>query len=423
MYRCLVASICLPAVLAMYGCDSAPAKEDNKAAKRSTEASKDWSPNDWMKNDLAPPKKKAPPTAPPVRQDAPAKPKPQPATGPGWQCAPTVHDFGEVWAGKTVQHNFEFQNVGTAPLLIPKPKAHCSCSSAADWSKNVAPGQTGSIPFQLKTTNKFGPVQEYLEVETNDPKVPMVRLWMKGTVKTVCQCEVIEDANASSPAKLKEIKKRRGYFGKIKTGDSLHRVVRMRNTTGEPLTLELMPPRGVGPQFTFDLRVVEPGEVFDVTIDGKPPFPTGRTGTTLMFKTNVRERPFYRLPVLATVPPRIEVIPHKIVADERSWQIKRRRIRIHNNGSTPIKVTGLAVSDPAYKVKLLDRDPKQPTQIQVEVLLPDGDYRPPPYGEVVRVETNDAEKPVIELMVLPDLRKPATPRPADKPLTMHPVKL
>ncbi len=422
MYRCLAGSICLLAVLTLVGCDSAPDKDKKKAPKRSAKASKDWSPNAWMDSDLTPPKK-APPVAQPVRPDTPAKPTEQSATGPAWQCAKTVHDFGEVWEGKVVQYRFEFQNIGTAPLLIPKPKAHCSCSSAADWSKQVAPGQTGFIPFQLRTQNKFGPVQAYLDIQTNDPSVPTTRVWMRGTVKTVCQSEVIEDAKAALPAEIMAIKKRKGYFDKIKTNERLHRVVRRRNTSGAPPTLKKMPPRGVGARFKFDFQVVEPGEVFDVTIDGEPPFPIGRSGTTLMFRTNVRDRPYYRLPVLATVPPRIEVIPHKIVADETSWKIKRRRIRIDNNGQTPIKVTGLAVSDPAFKVKLLGRDPKQPKQIQVEVLLPDGDYHPPPYGEVVRIETSDAEKPVIELMVLPDLRKPATPRPADKPLQMHPVKL
>jgi len=422
MYRCVAGSICLLAVLTLLGCDSAPAKDKNRSAKRSSKATKDWSPNAWMKDDLAPPKK-APPVAQPPRQDVPPNPTERPKTGPGWQCLSAVHDFGEIWEGKVVRHRFEFQNVGTASLVIPKPKAHCSCSSAEDWSKEVAPGQTGYIPFTLKTRNKFGTVQEYLDIKTNDPSVPATRVWMKGVVKTVCQSEVIEDAKATTPALLKAVKKRKGYFDKIKTDDRLHRVVRLRNTSGSPLTLEMVPPRVAGAQFKFDFRVVEPGEVFDVTIDGEPPFPIGRHGTTLRFKTNVAERPYYSLPVVATVPERIEVVPSKIVVDERSSKTKRRHIRIINNGKTPIKVTGLAVSDPAYKVTILGPNPKRPKEIRIQVLLPDGDYRPPPYGEVVRIETSDPEKPVIERMVLPHLRDPATPRPADKPLEMHAVEM
>lgn len=422
MFRCLAGSLCLLGVSTFFGCDSAPAK-DEEAAKPLKKSDENFSPNAWMQTDLTRPKKVAPIAPTPVRQDAPVMPPAkQPKSGPAWQCTTTLHDFGEVWAGATIEHRFEFQNVGTAPLIIPKPKAHCSCSSAPDWSSEVAPGQTGIIPFSLKTQNKFGPVQEYLDIETNDPLVPKTRVWMQGTVKTVCQCEVIEDAEAPAPEQLEAVKNRKGYFDKIKATDRLHRVVRMRNTSGAPLTLEMMPPAAVARQFKFDFKVVEPGQVFDLTIDGEPPFPVGRSGTSLIFRTNIPERRNYILPVVATVPERIEIIPNKIVADETSWQVKRRLIRINNNGSTPIKVTALAVSDPLYKIKLLEPDPKQPAQIQVEVLLPEGDYRPPPYGEVVRIETTDAEKAVIELMVLPSLTKPAAPRPADKPLTLHPAK-
>jgi hypothetical protein len=56
-------------------------------------------------------------------------------------------------------------------------------------------------------------------------------------------------------------------------------------------------------------------------------------------------------------------------------------------------------------------------------VLPAGEYFPPPYGEVIRIETTDAEKPLIEIMVLPDLQPSGAPRPADKPLEFYPGKL
>ena len=124
------------------------------------------------------------------------------------------------------------------------------------------------------------------------------------------------------------------------------------------------------------------------------------------------------------MPPRIEIIPHKIVADANSKEIKARTIRITNNEAPPFKVTSVAVSDPNFRVKV--RPPNLANlneTITIDVVLPDGDYRPPLWGEVVRIETSDSEKSLIEINVLPHLRRPPTPRPAELPLEFHPGEI
>ena len=116
------------------------------------------------------------------------------------------------------------------------------------------------------------------------------------------------------------------------------------------------------------------------------------------------------------------MIPTKIVANMKRATSKKRPITIKNHGTTPVKVTSVACSSPDYRVTLLPPDPAKPNETVIEVILPAGDYTPPTYGEVVRIETTDAEKSQIDVMVLPSFA-PATPRPADKPLTFYPGKM
>lgn len=351
--------------------------------------------------------------------------------GPRWVCQQPTIDFGEVWAGETVTREFTFRNVGTGLLEISRIKAHCSCSASDDYTKTVAPGGSGVIPFVLKTTNKpFGPLREYLTVETNDPKTTGTKIWLKGAIRTVVHPEVTFDAlgerdrMAGKRAKPLRSGKAVLAFGKIETGDRLHRVVRLRNTSGQhPLTLSLQP-IPANSLFQVEFTETTPGEEFELVVTADPPIPTGRPRTRLWFKTNVPGHAEYQLWASAYVPPRVEVSPPERMLLNPKYAGPERTIRIINNGTTPVAVTSIACSDPAYRFILQPPDPKSPNTQAIKVLFPGGkSYVPPAYGELIEIGTNDWEKPVIRIPVLPYSREAVPPRPADKPLVMHPVPI
>lgn len=341
------------------------------------------------------------------------------AAGPKWACDELSFDFGSVYAGAVVRHPFKFRNVGNQVLQVLQIKPRCSCSVAESYTRSLKPGEAGIIPFRLNTQNKEGFLDEWLEVSTNDPARPKMTIRLNGVVKTVCSLEVISDAGAATAAELKKKAKMRGAFGRIKSTDRLHRVIRMTNKTPQPLSLALRPIRPSTSRFKADLKEVRPGQEFELTIIGEPPFPEGSTFAALDFVTNISDQPMYTVRVSGYVPPRIEVMPPKIVVGVNSWNIKKRSITITNNGTSLFKVTKVAVSNPDFKLSLQPPDPAKPNKTVINVPLPPGNYRPPPYGEVVRIETTDAEKPVIEIFILPSMTQRRTSRPADKPLTFH----
>lgn len=341
------------------------------------------------------------------------------AEGPKWACDELSFDFGSVYAGTPVRHPFRFRNVGNQVLQVLQIKPRCSCSVAESYDRSLEPGQAGVIPFRLNTLHKEGFVDEWLEVKTNDPVRPKMTIRLNGVVKTVCSLEVIYDAGATTAAELKRKAKFRGAFGRIKATDRLHRVVRMTNKASQPLSLTLRSIRPLGSPFKAELKEVRPGQEFELTITGEPPFPVGSTIAAIDLSTNIPDQPLYTVRASAYVAPRIEVIPPKIVVDRNTYTIKNRHITITNNGTSPFKVTKVAVSNPDFTLSMRPPDPAKPNQTMIDVPLPPGDYRPPPYGDVIRIETNDAEKPVIEIYILPSMTRPRTPRPADKPLTFY----
>jgi hypothetical protein len=80
-----------------------------------------------------------------------------------------VHDFGTILEGIVITHNFIVENKGNETLLIPRVRSVCACA-VADYSKEVLPGQKGSITVEFDSKGSGGMTADHkIRVETNDP--------------------------------------------------------------------------------------------------------------------------------------------------------------------------------------------------------------------------------------------------------------
>jgi hypothetical protein len=349
--------------------------------------------------------------------------------GPRWVCDQPVIDYGKVWVDTVVQQTFTFRNAGNQVLTLGKPLARCSCSSATDYPKEVPPGGTGKITYMLKTERKpYGPCVEYITVPTNDPVNPKPQITLQGFIFTAIDPVVVYDAvyeRAKIAGKLplpEEPTKQGALFGRVKSDDRLERVIKLNNTSGRPLTLT-MQPVSPGVPFQIELQQPAPDQEYQLVVKMDPPIRVGQWYTVVNLQTNIPEQPVYQVYVAAEVPPRVEIVPPgKIVIDQDMYPQKERRITISNHGTTPVNVLAISTSEPRYGIQLLPRDPAKPEDQVINIALPGGSsYRPPPYGEMIEIKTNDAEVPLIQMQILPSLSTPVAPRPADKPLQMYPV--
>lgn len=421
---CLIALSFCPAGCENKSTESKPTAADAQTANATPEQSAtDAEFLDEMGKELAGQRRQIAPQTPP-----PAPPVTPASGGPQWQLTNDTIDFGTVWAGVEVLKNFTYRNVGGQPLDIIEIKPHCSCSAAENYTKQVPPGGEGIVPFRLKTNNKQGPVREYLDITTNDPARRIMRVWLSGNVMQVCTVEVVEDslyeklrAEGRAPAAFPTRSK--GNFGRIEKDDVLRRVVKLINTSGvEPLKLQMLP-LPANSRFSVEMTETIPGQEYAMTIVGHGPFPEGYTTMAVQLRTNVPEQPFYQVPISANVPPRIEVRPPKIVIDRKLIKATERLIRIINNGTAPLHITGLECTDPRFNLEMMPGAYDETKSYNFKMIVPGEDYVPPPYGEIIRIHTDDAEKKVIEILVLPSLRANPTPRPADKPATFYPGKM
>src|SRR5438094_63322 len=120
--------------------------------------------------------------APVPAPTAPTSPVTIGAIGPKIQFQTPVYDFGKVKSGDPVKYTFIFTNTADELLILTNVQPSCGCTTAGDWSRQVEPGKTGTIPVQFNSANYGGQVLKTVTVTCNDKTQPSVGLQLKGTV-------------------------------------------------------------------------------------------------------------------------------------------------------------------------------------------------------------------------------------------------
>lgn len=312
----------------------------------------------------------------------------------------TVHDFGSVWSGPTLQHSFSIKNTGDAPLEIKKVKPSCGCTIAGTYPNTIAPGDSGSFPFSMNSSKLRSRFEKSITISSNDPVTPELRLRLKGEVKNYVDM-VPDNAN----------------FGRVIGQEPQERVLNITNNTDKPLQLTLDPP--ADSKFKFELSEKEKGQKFELRVTAQPPFQPGQMTTTVKLTTNIELQPALEVVATANIPERLDIQPPSITVTKSPEDAAAkdsgltRVIRFTNYGATPVKVLEAVSDDPEnVKVTLNERTPGQAYTVTVNM---PASYEPPTAGRTITLKTDDKEKPEVKIPVLSGQRPRAAEKTAKRP--------
>lgn len=93
------------------------------------------------------------------------------------------HDFGKVKSGSVHQFIFSFQNSGKGLLKIKNIRTSCGCTAALASSREITPGNSGTIKAELDTGGLSGKISRSILLYTNDPKTPLITLMLYADVE------------------------------------------------------------------------------------------------------------------------------------------------------------------------------------------------------------------------------------------------
>ena len=79
----------------------------------------------------------------------------------------SVHDFGTITEGDTVEYLYKFVNKGELPLIINNITASCGCTTP-DWPRTpVAPGEESEVRVRFNSRGKRGEQRKTVTVYAN----------------------------------------------------------------------------------------------------------------------------------------------------------------------------------------------------------------------------------------------------------------
>ena len=113
-------------------------------------------------------------------------------------------DWGQIqYDGAKASKTFKILNSGSEILKLFNIKTSCTCTSAqliidgqksplfamhggSSWVGEVAPGKEAELEIVFDQTfhgpSGVGPIERYIDIETNDSNQPKIEFYLKGTV-------------------------------------------------------------------------------------------------------------------------------------------------------------------------------------------------------------------------------------------------
>lgn len=93
------------------------------------------------------------------------------------------YQYGEIFQGEKIDHDFIITNAGVNPLIIHKVKSTCGCIKTSLTKTEISKGESAIIHVDFDSFGKEGKDSRSIYVYLNDPEKSAVTLDLNGIVK------------------------------------------------------------------------------------------------------------------------------------------------------------------------------------------------------------------------------------------------
>jgi len=334
-------------------------------------------------------------------RQAPAPAAPAAATtnavGPKIHFAEPMYDFGKMQAGEPVKHTYVFTNTGDSLLILNSVQPQCGCTTAGQWTKEVAPGQAGSIPIQFNTTAYNGPVFKQVTVTCNVTSQPTLFLQLRGTV--------YRPYEVSPPLAVLNVPADR---------ETASAVVTITNHTDQPFIV--FQPQSANRMFSAELTTNVPGKSYQITVSTVPPLSPGNVQGQITVKSSWTNTPVIAVTVVANVQPPVMVIPPQVtLAPGPLTGPVTNSVTVQNNSTNVMQLSEPVVNVPGVEAWLKETSPGR--SYTASMAFPQGFEVPPGQHVELSIKSSNPRFPVVKVPVV------QMPRPVvhTKPLPSGPI--
>ncbi len=361
-----------------------------------------------------------PPEGAPAIRRVPAATQPakssQPGAGPRLEVDHDEWNFGEVWQGEQLSHEFKLTNVGDAPLEFIRIRTSCGCTMPSQPRSPLGPGESDTMTVKYDSNRKARHARQTVTLETNDPSRPEVVLQVVGEVRPVFEIKPT-DGLVFAQLLREAVEKRSVEITNLYTAK-----VALKLAEGQELK-----------SCSVEVKELEPGMRYEVTATTKPPLAVGRVQQNVKFTTGLPRMPEINLNVYWYVQPPVEVSPLKLFLSKASSKEMVRQLRVTYTPDQPVEIAAVKPSHDsiAAEVQPAATDPLRPKlrQYKIMVTLPPAERLDDGVAPQIEIVTTSPEPEyqrfVVPIVLLtPGMRPQMAPvesQPATQPATPEPA--
>lgn len=302
----------------------------------------------------------------------------------------TTIDLGEVPKGENAEYDFIFVNTGTSVLEIEEAKPACGCT-VADYTKTVAPGETGKIHASIDTKRFRGPITKSITVSSNDPVDSKISLQAKATVKPFV--DVLPSQHVFLRTDRGQVSSKQVTL--VSHEEELELTIDKVDSSSELVSVVWAAVEEG--QTDEDGETIEGDYTIDITLSDKAP--VGRVNGTVDVFTNSEKAEKITLQVRGNVRGLVQVRPSRVFLGNLDTTVEEpvvKTVRVTARGEGNIAVEKVESSFAAITSKITVVEEGKSYDIELEIK---GDLPQGPLDEVVTIFTNDKDEAEIEVKI------------------------
>ena len=272
---------------------------------------------------------------------------------------------------------------------------------SGQYDRIIKPGESGKIPIKVSTSHATGQIAKSVSVLTNvTGPTSTVTLQIRGEIWQVIQATPNSALFGNVvPSQLKDgnlVRK----LTIVSAADTPTKLGEINSTNAKA--------------FKGELKELEPGKKWELTVKLLPEVTTGVQSGMLEIPTGIAELPKLNISCSAFLVQEIDVIPNRLMLPATRSVSLQREFIIRNNASKPVKVSDVTASNPMLKVGLTETQPGMNFRLALTV---PPEYKAAKEGDEITFKTDNPGFPLVKIPVSESFN---TPMPNPQPAAIKP---
>jgi hypothetical protein len=215
------------------------------------------------------------------------------ATAPKIVVQSTSFEFGDVYRGEIISHEFVIRNEGRADLVIKEFTAGCGCS-VTEADRVIPPGKEGRAVLEVDTRSQAGAITKVATLRTNDPAQPALALSIVANVLTGPGGGPVEGVSLRPGKHIGPlfIGPQDRWIARVSPGQKASTVFEISVEKGP---LKLLGVEGGSSKFVSRLETVKEGKLYRLVVEAAPEAGAGSHTDRLWVSTDSAALPSFRI--------------------------------------------------------------------------------------------------------------------------------